>query len=252
MDLAELWTQYKEGNSLARDKLLAEYLPLVKYTAHRMAVNLPKSVDVDDLIGTGVFGLMRALETFDISLGYKFETFATHRVRGAILDELRARDWVPRSIRQKSRRIQKAMADLEHSLGRMPYDEEVATELGINMDEYDSMLAEVAPTTMVSLDQTFHDGGGDSKSIRLIDTIEDPDGTDPLKEISFEETKNILKDSIANLPERERLIIALYHYEELTLKEIGSVLDISESRVSQIHSKAMLKLRAKVIKASNR
>lgn len=252
MDLSELWTLYKAGNNLAKDKLLAEYLPLVKYTAQRMAVNLPKSVDVGDLIGTGVLGLIKAIEAFNPELGFKFETFATHKVRGAILDDLRALDWVPRSVRQKSRRIQKTMADLERSLGRMPYDDEVAAELGISLDEYDLMLAEVAPATIVSLEESLPDRGGDAKSIKVIDTIEDPEGTNPLKEIGFKETKNILKQAIADLPERERLVIALYHYEELTLKEIGTILNITESRVSQVHSKAMLKLRAKVIADSNR
>lgn len=252
-DINQLWQEYKEqGSQLAKDKLLAEYSPLVKYTAQRMAVNLPKSVEIGDLIGTGVLGLIKAVETFDPSLGFKFETFATHKVRGAILDDLRALDWVPRSVRQKSRKIQQAYATLEQRLGRVPYDDEVALELGLNMGEFEDLLSDVAPATIISLDESLPDTHGDSKTLTVLDTIEDPQGCNPLKEMSFRETKNILKDAIGQLPEKERLVIALYHYEELTLKEIGEVLGITESRVSQIHSKAMLKLRARVAEQSNR
>jgi len=253
VDLNQLWKEYKEqGSQIAKDKLLAEYSPLVKYTAQRMAINLPRSVEVGDLIGTGVLGLIKAVETFDLSLGFKFETYATHKVRGAILDDLRALDWVPRSVRQKSRKIQQVYALLEQRLGRVPYDDEVAAELGISMDEFESLLSDVAPATIISLSECLPDMGGDAKSLTVLDTIEDPQGTNPLKDISFRETKNILKEAIGQLPEKERLVIALYHYEELTLKEIGQVLSITESRVSQIHSKAMLKLRAKVTEQSNR
>lgn len=253
VDLNKLWTDYKEqGSQLAKDKLLAEYAPLVKYTAQRMAVNLPRSVDVGDLIGTGILGLIKAVESFDLSLGWKFETFATHKVRGAILDELRAQDWVPRSVRSKSRKMQQTYALLEQKLGRVPYDDEVAAELGVTMAEFEDMLSDIAPTAIISIDETLHDNSGDSKTLTVIDTIEDPHGANPLKEMGFQETKRILKDAIGDLPEKERLVIALYHYEELTLKEIGEVLSITESRVSQIHSKAMLKLRARVIEQSNR
>ncbi len=253
VDLNKLWSEYKDqGSQLAKDKLLAEYAPLVRYTAQRMAVNLPKSVDVGDLIGTGILGLIKAVESFDPSLGWKFETFATHKVRGSILDELRAQDWVPRSVRTKSRKMQQTYAALEQKLGRVPYDDEVAAELGVSMAEFEDMLSDVAPTTIISIDEAIHDSSGDSKTLTVIDTIEDPQGTNPLKDMGFQETKKILKNAIGELPEKERLVIALYHYEELTLKEIGEVLGITESRVSQIHSKAMLKLRARVIEQSNR
>jgi RNA polymerase sigma factor for flagellar operon FliA len=253
VDLTQLWKDFKQnGSQVAKDKLLAEYTPLVKYTAQRMAVNLPKSVEIGDLIGTGVLGLIKAVESFDPALGFKFETFATHKVRGAILDDLRALDWVPRSVRQKSRKIQTAYAVLEQRLGRVPYDDEVAEELGLSMSEFEDLLSDVAPATIISLDEGIPDMSGESKTLTVLDTIEDPQGTNPLKEMGFTETKRILKDAIGELPEKERLVIALYHYEELTLKEIGEVLGITESRVSQIHSKAMLKLRSKVIEASNR
>lgn len=252
VDLDALWTEYKQqGSQRAKDKLLAEYTPLVRYTAQRMAVNLPKSVEIGDLIGAGVLGLIRAVETFDLSLGYKFETYATHKVRGAILDDLRAMDWVPRSVRQKSRRLLQAYSELEQDLGRVPYDDEVAGHLGVGMAEFEDLLSEVAPTTIVSLEETLPDQSGESKSLTMLDTIADPNGVNPLHELGFQETKRILSEAIAELPEKEKLVIALYHYEELTLKEIGEVLGITESRVSQIHSKAMLKLKARVHAKAN-
>jgi len=252
VDLDELWKDYKQKNSVvAKDKLLAEYTPLVRYTAQRMAVNLPKSVEIGDLIGAGVMGLIRAVETFDPSMGFKFETFATHKVRGAILDDLRALDWVPRSVRQKSRKVQQAYSELEQDLGRMPYDDEVAGHMGLSMGEFEDLLSEVAPTTIVSLEEILPDHSGESKSLTMLDTIEDPNGINPLHELGYQETKRILAEAIAELPEKEKLVIALYHYEELTLKEIGEVLGITESRVSQIHSKAMLKLKSRVQQKAN-
>lgn len=251
-DLAQLWTQFREnGSKQAKDKLLAEYAPLVKYTAQRVALNLPKSVELGDLIGAGVFGLIKAVETFEPELGFKFETFAGHKIRGAILDELRAMDWVPRSVRQKSRQVQGAYAALEQKLGRVPYDDEVATELGLSLSEFEDLLSEVAPTTIVSLEEKLPDRGAESKSLTVIDTIEDPSGANPLKELGYQEVKRILKETITELPEKEKLVVALYHYEELTLKEIGQVLGITESRVSQIHSKAMLKLRGRLTQRMN-
>lgn len=252
MGIEKVWQEYIETRSkTAKDKLLVEYAPLVKYTAQRMAINLPKSVDVNDLISAGVMGLIKAVEAFDPAREVKFETFGTHKIRGAILDELRALDWVPRSVRQKSRALQKAYTKLENEIGRMPYDDEVAAELGISIKEFEEMLSDVTPTTILSLEEARDDHGGDSKQLKIMDVIEDPQGTNPLKELGFEETKRILKESITALPEKEKLVIALYHYEELTLKEIGEVLNISESRVSQIHSKAIIKLRSRLIRRIN-
>lgn len=250
--LEMLWKEFKETNSkVAKDKLLMEYAYLVKYIAQRIAVNLPASVEVDDLMSAGILGLIKATETFEIERGFKFETYASHKIRGAILDELRALDWVPRSVRQKSREIQRVYAKLENELGRVPYDDEVCESLGISMKEFEDLLSEVTPTTIISLEESMPDRESDSKELRIIDTIEDPGSENPLKELGFNEVKGILKDAIANLPEKEKLVIALYHYEELTLKEIGVVLDISESRVSQIHSKAILKLRGRLLQRIN-
>ena len=250
--LENLWREYKETDSkIAKDKLLAEYAHLVKYIVNRIAVNLPGSVDRDDLTSTGIMGLIKAVETFELERGFKFETYAGHKIRGAILDELRSLDWVPRSVRQKSKDIQRVYAKLENELGRIPYDDEVCEEMGISMKEYEEILSEVTPTTIISLEEAMPDRGSDSKELRIIDTIEDPGSDNPLKELGFTEVKNILKDTIANLPEKEKLVVALYHYEELTLKEIGVVLDITKSRVSQIHSKAILKLRSKLLQKIN-
>jgi len=247
-----LWREYKEtGSKIAKDKLLVEYAHIVKYITNRLAVNLPKSVDRNDLTSAGILGLIKAVETFEVDRGFKFETYAGHKIRGAILDELRALDWVPRSVRQKSRELQKIYAKLENELGRIPYDDEVCEAMNITMQEYEEMLAEVTPTTIISLEEAMPDRGSDSKELRIIDTIEDPGSDNPLKELGFAEVKDILKDAIMNLPEKEKLVVALYHYEELTLKEIGVVLDITESRVSQIHSKAILKLRSKLLQKIN-
>lgn len=247
-----LWREYKETDSkVAKDKLLVEYAHLVKYITNRLAVNLPKSVDRNDLTSAGILGLIKAVETFEPDRGFKFETYAGHKIRGAILDELRALDWVPRSVRQKSRDLQKVFAKLENELGRAPYDDEVCEAMGITMQEYEEMLSEVTPTTIISLEEAMPDRGSDSKELRIIDTIEDPGSENPLKELGFAEVKEILKDAITNLPEKEKLVVALYHYEELTLKEIGVVLDITESRVSQIHTKAILKLRSKLLQRIN-
>jgi RNA polymerase sigma factor for flagellar operon FliA len=247
-----VWKEYKETQSkVAKDKLLLEYANLVKYIAQRIAVNLPSSVERDDLISAGILGLVKAVETFEPERGFKFETYAGHKIRGAILDELRAMDWVPRSVRQKARELQRVFAKLENELGRMPYDDEVCKSLNITIKEYEDILTEVTPTTIISLEEAMPDRESDSKEIRIIDTIEDPGSNNPLRELGFTEVKNILKEAIANLPEKEKLVVALYHYEELTLKEIGVVLNISESRVSQIHSKVILKLRSKLLQKIN-
>ena len=251
-NLDALWKEYREtGSKIAKDKILVEYAPIVKYITARIAISLPSSVDRNDLSSAGILGLIKAVETFDPARGFKFETYAGHKIRGAILDELRALDWVPRSVRQKSRDLQRVYTRLENDLGRPPYDDEVCEDMNISVDEYEKMLSDVAPTTIISLEEAMPDRGSDSKEVRLIDTIEDPGSDNPLKSLGFQEVKEILKDTISALPEKEKLVVALYHFEELTLKEIGVVLDISESRVSQIHSKAILKLRGKLLQKIN-
>ncbi len=248
MDIETLWTEYKDHNSAtARDKLLAEYTPLVRYTAQRMAINLPKSVQLGDLIGAGVIGLIKAVESFDATKEVKFETYATHKIRGAILDDLREQDWIPRSIRQKAKMVKNAYAELEKEIGRTPYDNEVAEHLNLKPIEFEELLNEVAPTAIVSLNEVISDNYGESTNTSLIDTLEDKDAENPLDRLGLEETKKTLANALLSLPENERHVIALYHYEELTLKEIGIAMNITESRVSQIHSKAMIKLKAKLL-----
>jgi RNA polymerase sigma factor for flagellar operon FliA len=247
MDLEPLWTEYKEhGSTVARDKLLAEYTPFVKYIAQRVAINLPPSVQIGDLIGAGVMGLIKAVEDFDAKREVKFETYATHKIRGAILDDLRSQDWIPRTIRQKSRMIRNAYMELEKEFGRVPYDSEVAEYLNLDLLEFENLLNEVAPVTIISLNEMVNDGDGDSKNVSLIDTLEDPDTQNPLERLGVEDSKKILAEALFSLPENERQVVALYHYEEMTLKEIGIAMNLTESRVSQIHAKAMHKLRAKL------
>jgi RNA polymerase sigma factor for flagellar operon FliA len=241
-----LWEEYREnGSKVAKDKLLAEYAGLVKYIADRVGYSLPKSVDKQDLVSCGILGLIKAVETFDHKMEIKFETYASHKIRGAILDELRSLDWVPRSVRQKSKFVQRAYSELEDKLGRVPYDDEVCDHLGIEMSEFEKLLADSAPANVFSLDETFG-RSDDSKEMSISETIEDKNSDNPLQKLGFDEAKKTLKEAIMTLPEKEKLVIALYHFEELTLKEIGAVLDITESRVSQIHSKVMLKLRSKL------
>jgi RNA polymerase sigma factor for flagellar operon FliA len=247
MDLEPLWTDYKEnGSTNARDKLLAEYTPIVRYTAQRMAINLPRNVQIADLIGAGIMGLLKALESFDAAREVKFETYATHKIRGAILDDLREQDWIPRSIRQKSKALKNAYVELEKEIGRTPYDSEVAEYLNLKPEEFEELLSEIAPTSIISLNEAIFNNYGEAMNMSLIDTVEDKEVENPLDRLGAEDTKKILAKALMELPENERQVIALYHYEELTLKEIGIAMNLTESRVSQIHSKAMLKLKAKL------
>lgn len=242
--LDALWKDWRENGSVrAKDLILGEYAGLVKQTALRVAIGLPRHVELGDLVGAGVFGLIRAVESFDPEREIKFETYAVHKIRGAILDELRSLDWVPRSVRQKARDLQKTYAELSMRLGRMPYDDEVAEHLGLSITEFEELLNEVAPLTVLSLDEQ---DGFDEDGPTLSETVADPQAADALEDIADRERRKVLRDAIAALPEKERVVVSLYHYEELNFKEIGKVLGVTESRVCQIHSKAMLKLRSRV------
>ena len=226
---------------------LEDYLPLVKYIAGRMAIGLPRSVEMDDLINAGVVGLIDAHRNFDSAKGVKFETYASLRVRGSILDELRGMDWVPRSTRARSREIERTIARLENSLGRSPTETELADGLGVDLDEYYRMIDDVTSTSLLSLDEVTY-GEDDEKPVPLVDSLRSPDQPSALMNLEREELRDLLADSLGELTEQERLVVALYYYEELTLKEIGQVLELSESRVSQLHTKAVLGLRAKLRK----
>jgi RNA polymerase sigma factor for flagellar operon FliA len=245
VELKELWRRYKDtGEARAREQLVLAYSPLVKYVAGRMSTGLPAHVEEADLISYGLLGLISAIERFDPEREIKFETFAITRIKGSIIDELRSLDWVPRSVRAKARQIEKANALLEHRLQRAPTDAEVAAELEMTVEEFQDALTRISNSSVVALDElwTLSDASGDQVS--LLDTIRDPDAIDPAHAMDATETKDRLADAIARLPEREKLVVALYYYENLTLREIGEVLGVTESRVSQLHTKAVLRLKA--------
>ena len=235
------------GAAKAERGPLEDYLSLVKYIAGRLAIGLPRSVEIDDLINAGVVGLIEAYSNFNVEKGVKFETYASLRIRGSILDELRGMDWVPRSTRARSREIERAISRLEGELGRSPSETELAAGLGVELKDYYTMIDDVSSTSLLSLDDMTH-GDDDDKQVPLVDTLKSPDPNTALTRLEAEEMRNLLADSLGQLTEQERLVVALYYYEELTLKEIGLVLELSESRVSQLHTKAVLSLRVKLRK----
>jgi RNA polymerase sigma factor for flagellar operon FliA len=242
-----MWRRYKDsGDTHARERLVLAYSPLVKYVAGRMASGLPAHVEEADLISYGLLGLISAIERFDPAREIKFETFAVTRIKGSIIDELRSLDWVPRSVRAKAREIEKANAALEHELQRAPTDQEMAEKMGITVEDFQDSLTRISNSSVVALDElwTVSDASGDQVS--LLDTIQDPQALDPAKEMDATEMKDRLADAIARLPEREKLVVALYYYENLTLREIGEVLGVTESRVSQLHTKAVLRLKSRL------
>jgi RNA polymerase sigma factor for flagellar operon FliA len=239
-----LWQEYRSSRDQeTRDRLILTYAPLVKFVAGRVGANLPSHVDEQDLVSYGLLGLIGAIERFDPDREIKFETFAIARIRGAIIDELRSLDWVPRSVRTRARQIERAIATLEKELMRAPTDEEIARKLGVTTDELEESLHEISRTSVAALDELWSPSGtGDQVS--LIDTIEDDSGPDPEMSLEQNEVKEALAEAISDLPEREKLVVTLYYYEELTLREIGEVLGVTESRVSQLHTKAILRMKA--------
>jgi len=251
VELRELWRRCKEeGDDRARERLVVAYSPLVKYVAGRMASGLPSHVEEADLISYGLLGLIGAIERYDLEREIKFETFAVSRIKGAIIDELRSLDWVPRSVRARARDIEKAHTKLENNLHRAPSEEEMAKELGISEEDLRDGLLEIANSSILALDDLWTVADPAGGQISLLDTIRDPNAIDPQAEIDAAELKDRLAESIESLPDRERLVIALYYYENLTLREIGEVLGVTESRVSQLHTKAVLGLRTHLQKPS--
>jgi RNA polymerase sigma factor for flagellar operon FliA len=239
-----LWQDYqKSGDQLLRDRLILTYAPLVKFVAGRVGASLPSHVDEQDLVSYGLLGLIGAIERFDPGRAIKFETFAMARIRGAIIDELRSLDWVPRSVRTRARQIERAIATLEKELMRAPTDAEIAAKLGVTNGELEDSLHEISRTSVAALDELWSPSGSGDQ-IALIDTIEDEFGPDPETSLELTEIREALAESISSLPEREKLVVTLYYYEELTLREIGEVLGVTESRVSQLHTKAILRLKA--------
>ena len=247
IELKDLWRRYKSsGDERARERLVVAYSPLVKYVSGRMASGLPAHVDEADLISYGLVGLISAISRFEPEREIKFETYAITRIKGAIIDELRSLDWVPRSVRARARAIEKANAKLEHKLQRAPSDEEMALELDMTVQEFQDALLQISNSTVAALDElwTVSDASGDQVS--LLDTLQDPDAPDPAAVMDQTDLKDRVADAIARLPEREKLVIALYYYENLTLREIGEVLGVTESRISQLHTKAVLRLRGRL------
>jgi RNA polymerase sigma factor for flagellar operon FliA len=239
----KLWKEYKKTKDpKIREQLIIMYAPLVKYIAGRIAITTPPSVEFEDLVSYGILGLIDAIEKYDPKQGIRFKTYATTRIRGAILDELRILDWIPRSVRQKSKELERVYGELEVRLGRPATDEEVAEHMGISVEELHELLLQVSGAVLVSLDEEriVHP---EEEEVTLSEAIEAPAEKQPDAILEREETKRMLVEAIQRLPQKEREVIALYYYEGLTLKEIGKVLGVTESRVSQLHTKTIMRLR---------
>ena len=242
----ELWKEFEKTKSVAiRDKLIRQYMPLVKWVAGRVSTGMPESVEFDDLVGFGQFGLLDAINKYDPSKNVKFKTYATTRIRGAIFDELRELDWVPRSVRQKSREIEDTIVELEAKLGRTATDAEIAQAMNMTEAEYQTTIMKVSGTSVLSLNDVWY-SGDDSENISIGDSIEAPSSLNPDVIVEREEIRRVIIQAIKELPENEQKVIVLYYHNDLSFREIGAVLNVSESRVSQLHSKANLRLRAKL------
>jgi RNA polymerase sigma factor FliA len=249
-EVDQLWSEYKRsGDRKARDQLIVRYSPLVKFVAGRVSAGLPQSIEQADLVSYGMFGLIDAIEKFDTDRNIKFETYAITRIKGAIIDELRSIDWVPRSVRAKARAVEQAYASLEASLGRAPTDAEVAGALQISEADLQQIFGQISYIGIVALDEVISGGGGErGDSVTLGDSLADR-GEGPMAAFEVEEMKQILAGAINRLGDREKIVLSLYYYENLTLAQIGQVLGVTESRVCQIHTKAVMQLRGRLIMA---
>jgi RNA polymerase sigma factor for flagellar operon FliA len=245
-ELGAIWHAFKgEGSGEAREKLILHYAPLVKYVASRVATGLPASVEQADLVSYGMFGLIDALHKFEPGRGNKFETYAIPRIKGAIIDELRSMDWVPRSVRFKQREIEKALADLESMLKRQPTEAELAERLGFSLGELHEVITQISFVSVLALDETVNVGADRGEQVSLVDTLADK-GFDPSTGVESQETRGLLAAAINSLSEREKIVVTLYYFEGLTLAEIGTILGVTESRVCQIHTKAVGLLRGQL------
>ena len=240
-DIADIWKSYKKDQSdqELRNILIERYLPLVRYNAERVWAKLPEGVDLNDLISAGVFGLMDAIDAYDLGRGVKFETYCVPRIRGAMLDELRTMDWVPRLVRSKASKLESARKQAEAEFGRPPSDTEMAQRLRIPLPEYEKLKSEASAVNLVSLNKKWYETDS-YKDVREVDILEDSKGEDPTRGI---QKRDLMKLVTKGLNRNERLIIILYYYEELTMKEIGNTLGLSESRVSQMHSSIVTRLK---------
>jgi len=229
-----------------KEQVVLEHEPLIRYIVNRLAVRLPNHVDLDDLYSTGAIGLMDAIEKFDPSKGCKFKTYAEFRIKGAVLDQLRSLDWVPRSVRQKGRKLEQAYSELEQRLGRSANEEEVADSLGLDLDKFHTMVNQVRGISLVNLEEVRGTNSDGDTAGTFADVVEDVTAENPFASLKSTETKHVISDTINSLPEKERLVISLYYYEDLNMKEIGNILGITESRVCQIHTKATSRLSGKL------
>src|SRR5689334_14740952 len=244
-DIKEVWIEYKKTRSEAtRNALMENYLHLVRYNAERIHVKLPDEVELDDLMSAGIFGLMDAIEAFDLDRGVKFETYCVPRIRGAMLDELRTMDWVPRLVRSKASRLEESRKELEAQLGRPPRPDEMAEKLGVSLQEYDKMAGDATAVSLVSLNKKWYETDS-YKDVREIDILEDKKAEDPTHRL---QNRDLMRLVTRGLNRNERLIVILYYYEEMTMKEIGATLNLSESRVSQMHSSIVQRLQAHLAK----
>jgi RNA polymerase sigma factor for flagellar operon FliA len=242
----ELWRAYRKTKDDAiRNRLIKQYLPLVKYVAGKLAVGMPQNVEFDDLVSYGVIGLFDAIEKFDPGKHVKFKTYAVTRVRGAIFDQLRQLDWVPRSVRQKSRELEETVRRLEAQMGRSATDEEIAREMGLNSREFEKLVMKISGTTVLSLNDVWY-AGDDADRMSIGDSIESPHSRNPDTIVEKQEMKRVIVEAIQDLPDKEKKVLVLYYYEDLTLKEIGAVLGVTESRISQLHTKAIMRLMGKL------
>lgn len=242
-ELSELWRSYKLlKDPRARDALVSHYVPLVKYVAGRVAISLPRNVDEGDLIGYGSLGLLDAIERFDPQRGVKFETYAIARIRGAMIDGLRSQDWVPVSVRHRTKVMEDTIRELENRLGRSATDQEIAQELGISLEEYEERVQDAASSTVLSLEDLWNNPDEGPEGARSLE-IRDEKTRDPLDEAEWTLKKEMLSRVIDRLPEREKMVITLYYYEGLTVKEIAYIMKVSPSRVSQLHTKAVMRLK---------
>ena len=243
-EVRPLWIAFKDaGDRSARESLILHYAPLVNMVASRVGAGLPSSVEQSDLVSYGMFGLIDAIEKFELDRAVKFETYASSRIRGAIIDELRAIDWVPRSVRTKARAVDRAFAELEAELRRAPTEQEVANRLTMPVEELRAIFTQLSTVNVAALDELLGAGGERGDSLSLIDTLEDPAAIDPAGSVENQETKILLARAIERLGERDKIVLVLYYYENMTLAEIGRVLGVTESRISQMHTAAMLRLR---------
>jgi RNA polymerase sigma factor FliA len=246
-ELAALWAEFKgTASPQARERLILHYAPLVKYVASRVATGLPASVEQADLVSYGMFGLIDALEKFEPARGNKFETYAIPRIKGAIIDELRAMDWVPRSVRFKARQIEKAYSDLESIMKRAPSEKEVAARLGVTLKELHDVITQISFVSVLALDELLSVGSDRGEQVSLLDTLADR-GSDVSMGLEGQETRGLLAAAINSLSEREKIVVTLYYFEGLTLAEIGEILGVTESRVCQIHTKAVNQLRLQFV-----